>query len=89
MAKPEWCLVVKTTYLMPASLASAAQSLGSNLRGLKALGSSSKNRLVGFVSDGERMRNHDASLAVNRPVDEQTDSLVAKPLDPLRPIQRS
>ena len=46
MANPEWCLVVKTTYLMPASFASAAQSCGSNLRGLKVFGSSSKNRLV-------------------------------------------
>ena len=46
MANPEWCLVVRTTYLMPASFASAAQSLGSNLRGLKVFGSSSKNRFV-------------------------------------------
>ena len=46
IANPEWCLVVNTTYLMPASLASAAQSRGSNLRGLNVFGRSSKKRLV-------------------------------------------
>src|SRR4029077_3414499 len=44
---------------------------------------------VGFVSASERMRNHDAGLAVHGPVDEQPESLVAKPLHPIRPIQRS
>jgi hypothetical protein len=45
MVKPEWCLVVKTTYFMPASLASTAQSSGCSLRGLKVPGSSAKKRL--------------------------------------------
>ncbi len=44
MVKPAWCLVVKTTYFMPAILASAAQSCGWNLRGLKVLGRSSTKR---------------------------------------------
>ena len=42
MQKPEWCLAVKTTYFIPASLARAVQSLGSNFFGLKYRGSVSK-----------------------------------------------
>ena len=59
-----------------------------NLRGLKVFGSSVKNRLdVGFVGPHQRMRNHHAGLAVNRPVDEQAESLVVEPFQPLGLVQ--
>ena len=44
---------------------------------------------VGFVGAGQRMRNHDAGLAIHRPMNEQAESLVAKPLQPFRSVQRS
>ena len=41
MQKPSWCLVVKTTYFMPASFAAFAQGAGSNCTGLKVVCSAS------------------------------------------------
>ena len=87
MAKPEWCLVVKTTYLTPASFASAAQSCGLNLRGLKVFGRSSKKRLSVVVGGADqRVADHHAELAVDAPVDEQAEAQVAEPLQAVGPV---
>ena len=81
MVNPEWCLAVNTTYLMPASLASAAQSAGSNLRGIEGLRQVFEEAAgVGFVGAGQGMGDDHAGLAIDRPVDEQAEALVAKPL---------
>ena len=90
MAKPEWCLVVRTTYRIPASFASARPILRVEFARVERLRQVVKEALgVGFVGAGERMGDDHARLRIHGPVDKHAEALIAKPLQPLRLVQRS
>ena len=89
MAKPEWCLAVNITYRMPASRASRApirRVEGARIERLRQF----LEEPVGIFrrSAHQRMADDDAQLAIHAPMDEQAETLVTEPLQPVCLIER-